>query len=85
LFEVGHVISSNELSLSYFAQKKERIERIFDSRCNRGSLKTKLQCDHADTGEYRAIELGHCFLLGDRYTKAFNVFEGTDDCAENRT
>ena len=34
--------------------------------------------------EQRAIELGHCFLLGDRYTKAFNAIEGSPDVTEDK-
>ncbi|UJR23397.1 hypothetical protein I4U23_026405 [Adineta vaga] len=51
------------------------------SKCNRGYLKNKSQCEHSEKIEQRAIELGHCFLLGDRYTKAFNVTEGSSDVA----
>jgi prolyl-tRNA synthetase len=47
-------------------------------------LKTKTQCEHAEKIEQRAIELGHCFLLGDRYTKAFNAIEGSSDDTDEK-
>jgi prolyl-tRNA synthetase len=48
-------------------------------------LNNKTQCEHTNKTEKRAIELGHCFLLGDRYTKAFNATEGSSDItAEKR-
>ena len=53
-------------------------------RCNRGCLNNKSQCEHPDKTEQRAIELGHCFLLGDRYTKAFNAIEGSSDIAADK-
>ncbi|CAF3482702.1 unnamed protein product [Rotaria socialis] len=52
--------------------------------CNRGSLKNKAQCEHTQKIEQRAIEIGHCFLLGDRYTKAFNAIEGSSDIAVDK-
>ncbi|CAF1105522.1 unnamed protein product [Adineta steineri] len=54
------------------------------SKCNRGYLNNKTQCEHEDKTEQRAIELGHCFLLGDRYTKAFNAIEGSSDTAVDK-
>jgi prolyl-tRNA synthetase len=54
-------------------------------RCDRGFLKDRRQCQHTDTSEHRAIELGHCFILGDRYTKAFNAIEQSlDSTGEKR-
>ncbi len=53
-------------------------------RCNRGYLKNKTQCEHTEKTEQHAIELGHCFLLGDRYTKAFNAIEGSLDDANEK-
>jgi prolyl-tRNA synthetase len=55
------------------------------NRCNRGYLKNKTQCDHMEKTEQPAIELGHCFLLGDRYTKAFNATEASSDITAEKT
>ncbi|CAF0788299.1 unnamed protein product [Adineta ricciae] len=54
------------------------------STCGRGSLTNKPQCEHTEKVEQRAIELGHCFLLGDRYTKAFDAIEGSSDVTEDK-
>jgi prolyl-tRNA synthetase len=54
------------------------------NRCNRGYLKNKTQCEHTEKIEQRAIELGHCFLLGDRYTNVFNAIEGSSDAADEK-
>jgi prolyl-tRNA synthetase len=55
------------------------------SRCRRGYIKDKVECDCADKSEQRAIELGHCFLLGDRYTKAFNATEPSSETTAEKT
>lgn len=62
--------------------KKDETKLLF--RCNRVSLKNKSQCDHTEKTEQRVIELGHCFLLGDRYTKAFNAIEGSSDIKDEK-
>ena len=48
-------------------------------RCHRGYLKNKAQCEHAEKIEQRAIELGHCFILGDHYTKLFHTVDDSAD------
>lgn len=73
---------SSLLSFSQWINRKEGFFEIH--RCNRGYLKTKPQCEHSTKIEQRAIELGHSFLLGDRYTKAFNATAGSSDLPEDK-
>jgi prolyl-tRNA synthetase len=79
-YNLFRVIS--KIKICYLEKEKKFFINI--NRCNRGCVKTKPQCEHTEKIEQRAIELGHCFLLGDRYTKAFNAIDGSDIADEKK-